>query len=341
MAVRVLIDTDVWLDLGQDYLQEPLVAALEELVAADDVIVLAPEVVISEFERNKARVLGAARRSLNSHFQQVRRAVDRFGDISKGDTLRALAEIDHKIVLNGDAVITSMDRVEKLLKSAPPLPTTDLIKQRVTERALARKAPYHHEKNSVGDAVIIETYAAQRAAQPRSAFAFVTHNYTDFSLPAGDRRQPHEDIADLFVPQRSTFWLSLADLIRHISPDTLDDREFEFNAHGQTRGLYEILEAEYLLFRQVWYNRHWNLRHAIETGKHHVVPDGDYSRPPYRQNQTLDTVWAGALASAQKTEDEVGLENLGPWTDFEWGMLNGKLSALRWILGDEWDMLDT
>ena len=36
-----------------------------------------------------------------------------------------------------------------------------------------------------------------------------------------------------------------------------------------------------------------------------------------------------------------GPEGLGPYDAFEWGMINGKLSALRWVLGDEWDMLDT
>jgi hypothetical protein len=36
-----------------------------------------------------------------------------------------------------------------------------------------------------------------------------------------------------------------------------------------------------------------------------------------------------------------GAENLGPYTDFEWGMINGKLSALRWVTGSEWDFLDT
>lgn len=41
-----------------------------------------------------------------------------------------------------------------------------------------------------------------------------------------------------------------------------------------------------------------------------------------------------------KVEERYGVYNLGPYSDFEWGMIDGKLSALRWVLGDEWDFLD-
>ncbi|MEH5891632.1 hypothetical protein PO663_24080, partial [Enterobacter roggenkampii] len=49
--------------------------------------------------------------------------------------------------------------------------------------------------------------------------------------------------------------------------------------------------------------------------------------------------WERAKLAAEKVEEKY--EDTGPWDDFEWGMINGKLSALRWVLGDEWDMLDT
>jgi hypothetical protein len=59
------------------------------------------------------------------------------------------------------------------------------------------------------------------------------------------------------------------------------------------------------------------------------------------QKYIIDSVYEGAKRAAAATRKKYGPKNFGPWTDFEWGMLNGKLSALRWILGDDWDMLDT
>jgi hypothetical protein len=42
-------------------------------------------------------------------------------------------------------------------------------------------------------------------------------------------------------------------------------------------------------------------------------------------------IWEAAEKSARRVEAKYGLEELGPWTDFEWGVINGKLSALRWV----------
>ena len=59
-----------------------------------------------------------------------------------------------------------------------------------------------------------------------------------------------------------------------------------------------------------------------------------------QRGMIIDEIWDGMIA-AMKSAEERYPEELGPWTDFEWGMLSGKLSAIRWMLGDEWDMLDT
>jgi hypothetical protein len=66
-----------------------------------------------------------------------------------------------------------------------------------------------------------------------------------------------------------------------------------------------------------------------------------YPKPSDAPRTVQRDVWQGALKAAERVEREYGKENLGPWDDFDWGMINGKLSALRWVLGDQWDMLAT
>jgi hypothetical protein len=40
-----------------------------------------------------------------------------------------------------------------------------------------------------------------------------------------------------------------------------------------------------------------------------------------RRDKILDTVWQSALVGAKGTEDGLGPNAIGPWDDFEWGML--------------------
>ncbi len=109
----------------------------------------------------------------------------------------------------------------------------------------------------------------------------------------------------------------------------------------EPRGLTEIREAEEFLFNQVWYDRKQLLLTAVEKGRMRVVDEETFPRAAGVQRELQRDIWEGMLQSMRRVERRYGKKNLGPWSDFEWGMINGKLSALRWVLGDEWDMLDT
>ena len=111
--------------------------------------------------------------------------------------------------------------------------------------------------------------------------------------------------------------------------------------YPELRGLSELLDAEYLLEQKVRFDHHSMLRSRVESGNIQIIPREQYNTEGYRRDTIVDDIWQGALAAATATENEVGKDQLGPWTDYERGMLQGKLSALRWVLGDEWDMLDT
>jgi len=107
--------------------------------------------------------------------------------------------------------------------------------------------------------------------------------------------------------------------------NNIHDESTDDSGIFEHRTIDEVEEMAAELTDKVWYNRHQDLKIAIEEGEEECDPQ----------------IWKDAEKNARKMEEKYGIENLGPWDDFEWGMINGKLSALRWILGFEWDMLDT
>ena len=123
--------------------------------------------------------------------------------------------------------------------------------------------------------------------------------------------------------------VDLSEKLEHLMMDyTSFKRSFEVNEDAEifkVRTEKEVYSALERFVDQIWYNRHQGLKKRVAKKEVTIAPD----------------IWKGALAAAKQIETKYGEESLWHESDFEWGMLNGKVSALRWLTGDDWDMLDT
>jgi hypothetical protein len=331
-VLHLLVDTSTWLDLSKRRDGQRWIVALRVLIHQGDVELIVPSLVIDEFERNRERIETSMTASVAQRFKLIRQDLDDFGGTDNEQALRVVEDLARHVPLIGAMTTRNFDEILELLRAGQVAEPTDAIRAAVVERGLAKLAPFLRSRNSVADALLIELYAtAVRAADlARQPHGFITSNSGDFSVPVGDRRQPHPDIAAYFDQDGSDYALGvegLNDLLTTQFGPVLEELFAETEFAEEPRRLDEIVAAEKQLFDRIWYHR--SLQH-----EYRLQDAGDST-----EIERVAELAGPGRARVEKTYTQPG--ELGPYTDFELGMLNGKLSALRWVLGSEWDFLDT
>jgi hypothetical protein len=339
----MLVDTCVWLDMAKTPSQSKNIDILSTLRAEELIDIIVPQIVLDEFLRNRDRVIAEYAKSITT---TLSRAKDIVAQQRKGRRSKVLDRLfdqaNSQIRPPKDVAEDAANQIEALLQAGDIVDVTDEMKVRASERAMQKKAPFHRDRNSINDALIIEAYAAyiKQKGKTRDRFAFVTHNHRDFSEPNGNQKLPHPDFARFFSARKSKYCISIGDALGNMHLKGPAAWMFE-NYEPPIRSVSDIDDTIGELIDKVWYNRHKVREEAIEAGHIQLVEKETFPVDPDKVRPIQRDIWEGALKAAKRVEKRFGLKNLGPWDDFEWGMLNGKLSALRWVLGDEWDMLDT
>jgi hypothetical protein len=173
-----------------------------------------------------------------------------------------------------------------------------------------------HYKRGVPPEKLQSLLAWAQAERPHTAL-FIASNF--LSNPAKDFLKDYE--ANNRPPFRIKYW-------ERPTLERLVEGHDEFLQRfllGGIRSEAEIVAAEQEFHDRVWYERKLMIEARIAEGRETLSPEVlNLMRDAMRQ-----------------VEERYRKENLAPNDDFKWGMLSGKLSALRWVLGEEWDFLDT
>jgi hypothetical protein len=323
-VLYLLADTSVWLDLAKNINGQKLIVTVRVLAHEGRMTLLVPQLVVDEFERNRERVEADMTRSVSAQLARARDAIQQHGQgEGRKAALKELDNLTHRLPLINQMATRNFEEVLELVGKGHALSPTPEDYERVARRGVDKLAPFHRGKNGAADALLLEMYRTAAQAMPGDAddhHCFVTLNVRDFSALGDDQRLPHPDCADVFAGPRSQYFVSLSGALAAHFPDEFNDLLEEFDFHEEPRSYDEISAAEHEFFDRIWYQR--SLSHETDV-------------------EDVDELVRIAGPGRARVEAKYGFDNLGPYSDFDWGMLNGKLSALRWVLGADWDFLDT
>jgi hypothetical protein len=204
-----ILDTNIWLNfLNGSEQGVQTFRKMEELIAANKIILFAPEQVLLEWNRHYTSILQQKLTTTKETLDQAKSFIKYFYEPTDNSYHQSLEKIESQIHLNTNIQNPSLCKdIEHLIKNkvTPIKLTNPQLKTMVIEFGLQKKKPFGH-KNSMGDAVIFfsmyEHFSNKFNNNNQCDYDqiyFVTNDVHDFSEGTDDEKRHilHHDLKEL------------------------------------------------------------------------------------------------------------------------------------------------
>lgn len=228
----LILDTNIWMYIAEG--EHPdITQFIIEKINADDIELLANEVIITEWERHKAKSKEIGIKKVKDQIagatgstKAIRKALTEEDKLVYDTLLNKFKQTEASAI---QKVNERIDRIDDLLHNrSKKTEVNDAIKLAVIEFGLQKRAPFHNKKNNIADALILLStlkYLREDHAGLETPNAiFITNNIEDFSegLQGEAANRLHPQIIELLGGFHLTFKRNAGEVL-NLAPQYIEE----------------------------------------------------------------------------------------------------------------------
>jgi len=150
---NIVLDTNIWIYLTKDTYQS-LWNKFKEMKENDEIKVLVNDVIIKEWNRNKANTIKRLTASIKNEYNAAKNLANYLQGKKKTEFLKQISEYkeEYKRI---EKATNRVQEIESFMKSCQKINVTDEQKLFMSDLAINKKPPFQNNKNNFNDALII------------------------------------------------------------------------------------------------------------------------------------------------------------------------------------------
>lgn len=215
--IDLVLDTNIWINhIAMDN-PTGIFNELKYQIESEQVFILANEIIIDEWNRNKATTTKTIIKRIKDQSKNALE-IKEFLDIDDKTSLeKILSKYAQKENEREELAIKRIEDVEHMILNGTQTKITNEMKLKVVDWALKKRAPFKVKNNSVGDALILLSSAEHRKTTNSPKGFFVSFNHTDYADPT-DKDIIDEDLQDLLEDSNMEYKRNIGEVL-HLTPE--------------------------------------------------------------------------------------------------------------------------